>query len=127
MDVDQITANSEARNNCYDDWVSFNRSSGMRSSAYEHIIPERLFSTEENPAEGVSTAKALSLAMAQGQKIYTLIKDNKEQLSNITIDDNARAEIGQALSLWLEVTVHERPIEVNGWKGSGYSIISVRP
>jgi hypothetical protein len=123
MDVDRLKANSESKDNCYDDWVAFNRGSGMRSSAYEHIIPERLFSTEENPAEGVSTAKALSLAMAQGQKIYTLTKDNKSQLVNITIDDNARSEISQALSLGLEVTVHERPINVNGWEGSGYSII----
>ncbi|MEJ2076309.1 MAG: hypothetical protein P8X79_22955, partial [Reinekea sp.] len=123
MDVDRIKANSESKDNCYDDWLAFNRSSGMRSSAYEHIIPERLFSTDENPAEGVSTAKALSLAMAQGQKIYTLTKANQNQLANITIDDNARSEISQALSLGLEVTVHERPITVNGWQGSGYSII----
>jgi predicted lipoprotein with Yx(FWY)xxD motif len=93
MDVDRIKANSESKDNCYDDWVVFNRGSGMRDSAYEHIIPERLFSTDENPVEGVSTAKALSLAMAQGQKIYTLTKDNKGQLVNITIDDNARLEI----------------------------------
>jgi hypothetical protein len=123
MDVDRLKVNSESKDNCYDDWVLFNRSSGMRDSAYEHIIPERLFSTDENPVEGVSTAKALSLAMAQGQKIYTLTKDNKGQLSNITIDDNARSEISQALSLGLEVTVHERPINVIGWEGSGYSII----
>ncbi|MEJ2076260.1 MAG: hypothetical protein P8X79_22695 [Reinekea sp.] len=125
MDVDRIQANSESKDNCYDDWLSFNRNSGMLSSAYEHIIPERLFSTDENLAEGVSTAKALSLAMAQGQKIYTLTRANKDQLANITIDDNARSEISQALSLGLEVTVHERPITVNGWQGSGYSIIDV--
>ncbi|MEQ6884497.1 transglutaminase-like domain-containing protein [Salicola sp. Rm-C-2C1-2] len=123
MDMDRIESNTESRENCYEDWVAFNRSSGMRSSAYEHIIPERLFSTENSQAEGVSTAKALSKAMADGQRIYTLTEDNEEQLSNITIDDEARSEIQQALSRGYEVTVHQKPINVNGWEGSGYSII----
>jgi hypothetical protein len=95
----------------------------MRSSAYEHLIPERLFSTEEEPAEGVSTAKALALAMAQGQRIYTLTQDNAYNLSQITIDSEARSEIQSALQRGYEVTVHETPLNVNGWEGSGYSII----
>lgn len=123
MDVDRVSANSESKTNCYEDWVAFNRSSGMRSSAYEHLIPERLLSTEGNPVKGVSTAKALSLAVAQGQRIYTLTQSNADQLQNITIDDAARSEIQQALNLGLEVMVHQNPINVNGWEGSGYSII----
>ena len=123
MDVDQVSSNTESVDNCYEDWVAFNRSSGMRSSAYEHLIPERLFSTEEEPAEGVSTAKALALAMAEGQKIYTLTEDNAASLSLITIDSEARSEIQTALQRGFEVTVHEQPINVNGWEGSGYSII----
>jgi len=103
--------------------VAFNRSSGMRSSVYEHLIPERLFSTEDEPAEGVSTAKALALAMAQGQRIYTLTQDNASSLSLITIDSTARSEVQSALQRGFEVTVHAQPINVNGWEGSGYSII----
>ena len=95
----------------------------MRNSAYEHQIPEQLFSTETEPAEGVSTAKALAIAMAQGQHIYTLTGENASQLNNITIDDGARAEIQQALVQGLEVTVHQAPITVNGWEGSGYAIL----
>lgn len=123
MDVDQISSNTESVDNCYEDWVAFNRSSGMRSSAYEHLIPERLFATEEEPAEGVSTAKALALAMAQGQRIYTLTQDNTHNLSQITIDSEARSEIQSALQRGYEVTVHELPLNVNGWEGSGYAII----
>ncbi|MBS3804675.1 MAG: transglutaminase family protein [Oleiphilaceae bacterium] len=123
MDVDQISSNTESVDNCYEDWVAFNRSSGMRSSAYEHLIPERLFSTENNPAEGVSTAKALALAMAEGQRIYTLTQDNATNLSQITIDSDARSEIQMALQRGFEVTVHQQPINVNGWEGSGYAII----
>ncbi len=123
MDVDSMASNTESVDNCYEDWVAFNRSSGMRSSAYEHLIPERLFSTEEEPAEGVSTAKALTLAMAQGQKIYTLTQENASSLSLINIDPEARSEIRSALQRGFEVTVHDQPINVNGWEGSGYSII----
>jgi len=123
MDVDQVSSNTESVDNCYEEWVAFNRSSGMRSSAYEHLIPERLFSTEENPAEGVSTAKALALAMAQGQRVYTLTQDNSHNLSQITIDSEARTEIQNAIQRGYEVTVHETPLNVNGWQGSGYAII----
>jgi len=123
MDVDQLQNNVEEKQNCYEGWLAFNRASGMRSSAYEHQIPEQLFSTETEQAEGVSTAKALAIAMAQGQRIYTLTSANASQLNNITIDDGSRSAIQQALVQGLEVTVHQSPITVNGWTGSGYSII----
>ena len=123
MDADRVSMNTEHQGNCYEDWVAFNRSSGMRNSALEHQVPEQLFSTDENPAEGVSTAKALSVATTEGQKIYTLTSDNADQLDNITIDDGARAEIESGLSLGMEVTVHEALITVGGWTGSGYVIL----
>ena len=123
MDIDRLASNVEEKQNCFEDWVTFNRASGMRNSAYEHQIPEQLFSTETEQVEGVSTAKALALATAQGQRIYTLTSENADQLTNITIDDGARAEIQSALGIGLEVTVHQNPISVNGWTGSGYTFI----
>ncbi|MFV1873038.1 MAG: hypothetical protein ACMZ64_06945 [Oleiphilus sp.] len=123
MDVDQVHNNVEEKKNCYEGWVAFNRASGMRSSAYEHQIPEQLFSTDTEQAEGVSTAKALALAMAQGQRIYTLTSENASELNNISIDEGARAEVQQALVQGMEVTVHQAPINVNGWEGSGYSVL----
>ena len=123
MDVDRMVTNVEEKANCYEGYVAFNRASGMRNSAYEHQIPEQLFSTDTEQAEGVSTAKALAVAMAQGQKIYTLTSNNANELAIITIDDGARTEIQQALNLGLEVTVHQSPITVNGWQGSGYAIL----
>jgi hypothetical protein len=41
-------------------------------SAMEHLVPEMMFSTEENPAHGISAVKALQLAAAEGQKICCL-------------------------------------------------------
>lgn len=123
MDVDRLQNNTESRDNCYDKWLSINKSIGMQSSVYEHVIPERIFSSETEQVDGVSTIKALTLARMDGQKIYTLTKENAEQLNNIEIDDLGRADISQALQLGYAVTVHEKPVLVNGWKGSGYSII----
>ncbi len=125
MDVDRVVNNVEEKANCYEGFVAFNRASGMRNSAFEHQIPEQLFSTDEEQAEGVSTAKALAIAMAQGQRIYTLNANNASQLNNIIIDEGSRSEIIAALSEGLEVTVHEAPITVNGWQGSGYTILDV--
>jgi hypothetical protein len=48
---------------------------------------------------------------------------NASQLNNITIDDGSRSAIQQALVQGLEVTVHQSPITVNGWQGSGYSVL----
>lgn len=123
MDIDRLQNNTESRDNCYDKWLSVNKSIGIQSSAYEHVIPERIFKSETEQVEGVSTVKALALARMDGQKIYTLTKENAEQLNNIEIDDLGRAEISQALQLGYAVTVHEKPVLVNGWKGSGYSIL----
>ena len=55
--------------------------------------------------------------------IEVITSANASQLNFITIDDGARAEIQSALLQGLEVTVHESPITVNGWQGSGYSIL----
>lgn len=60
--------------------------------------------------------------MAQGQRIYTLTAENASQLNQITIDDGSRAEIQLALVNDLEVTVHQAPITVIDWQGSGYDI-----
>lgn len=100
----------------------------MRLSAYEHLIPEKLFTNtlDPNRAQGVSAVKALALAANQGQKIYTLNVQNQTQhqtlLSQITIDPQAMAEIRNSLAAGKEVNVHQSPITQSGWTGSGYII-----
>ena len=100
----------------------------MRESAYEHLIPEKLFTdpTDANRPQGVSAVKALALAVSQGQKIFTLNAQNQAQqpalLAQISIDPQAMAEIQNALAAGKEVTVHQSPITQSGWTGSGYII-----
>jgi hypothetical protein len=61
--------------------------------------------------------------MAQGQRVYTLTPDKASNLTQISIDSEARSDIQSALQRGYEVTVHEAPLNVNGWEGSGYAII----
>lgn len=122
MDVDRYATSVVGKDNDAERAKSYVGSAGMQLSAYEHLIPEKIFSNPNVPLQGVSAMKALALAFSQGQKIYTLNDSNFNLLSLITIDDNARAEIQNALYAGKEVTVHQTPILLNGWSGSGYII-----
>ena len=86
-------------------------------------MPEQLFSTPDQPAEGVSAVKALQLASQQGQKIYHITAANKTNtLPNIHQDGLTLTEIQQGLNAGKEVIVHTDPISVPGWSGAGYII-----
>ena len=122
MDIDHNSSLVEAENNDSQSRILFDRNTGMLSSANEHIIPELIFSTPENPIDGISAIKALNIAMGEGQKVYTLTQNKMEQLIDIIVDSDARAEICSALLTGKEVTVHARPINAYGWSGSGYII-----
>jgi hypothetical protein len=123
MDVDRLADNAESKTNCWDVWSDFNRQTGAMASYLENLIPEQLFSTEENQLDGISAVKALAIAGQQGQKIYTLTSANANLLSEITIESTSRQEIQSALNAGKEVTVHQEPINEFGWTGSGYVVI----
>lgn len=98
---------------------------GMLSSALEHSVPEQMFNDPNSATkpEGFSTAKALGLALAQGQKIYTINQTNKAQaLSKLHLDAGAMSEINTALSSGKEVIAHTDQLTITGYKGSGYAI-----
>ncbi len=126
MDIDRYANIVVAKDNS--SVVGYVKQGGMRLSAYEHLIPEKMFTDplDPNRPQGVSAVKALGLAASQGQKIYTLNAANQTShailLAQVTIDANARAEIQNALAAGKEVTVHQSPITQSGWTGSGYII-----
>jgi hypothetical protein len=123
MDVDRLADNSESKINCWDVWSDFNKQTGAMASYLENLVPEQLFSTEDNQLDGISAVKALAIAGQQGQKIYTLTSANANLLSEITIESTSRQEIQNALNAGKEVTVHQEPINEFGWNGSGYVVI----
>jgi hypothetical protein len=98
---------------------------GMLSSALEHQVPEQMFIDPNSTAkpEGLSTAKALGTAIAQGQRIYTINQQNRATaLPNLRLDAGAMAEINNALASGKEVTAHTDQLAIPGFRGSGYSI-----
>ena len=98
---------------------------GQLSSALEHGVPEQFYSTENDPADAISTIKALTKANAEGQHIYQLTRQNMaETLPNLNFDSETEADIEQALRAGLEVTAHTDPVSIPGWGGAGYTVLN---
>lgn len=124
MDIDQDRAIAVARDADPETVRMYTQARGARISANEHLVPEELFSTEENPAHGVSAVKALALANTEGQRIWTVTQANQQTaLANITVDGDVRSEIQAAVTAGKHVTVHEQPIRYHGWEGTGYVVL----
>src|SRR5690606_26508934 len=124
MDVDRIFTLAASKADKAEDAVVFFRSTGPRKSAFEHLVPEQLLSTEEQPAEAISAVKALAIAAQQGQKIYTLTQANAAQVNELTISAAVKQEITAAINAGKEVTVHQNPISHAGWTGEGYVLVA---
>ena len=113
-------------------------------SALEHAIPERFFNdpnqcnsqgaANPNPAlpecpQGVSAVKAIAIAAAQGQKIYTITQKVYNDNPNIVATAlsahsyDTQNRIQNALDAGYEVTIHEAPITQSGWSGAGFTSI----
>lgn len=122
MDVPYLSSMGYSNTNDRDVWLGYNSVKGMVASYLENWIPEFLLSSERRQQNGVSAVKLLNQAMQTGQKVYVLNQANQSLLSNIQIGSSARQDIYNALNAGKNVTVHEAPLDVNGWSGSGYII-----
>ncbi|WP_323844805.1 transglutaminase-like domain-containing protein [Microbulbifer magnicolonia] len=124
MDVDLMYYQTAAQDNDQQKVIAFHQAAGARSSAMEHLVPEQMFSTPEAPAQGISAVKALAIASAEGQKIWTVTQSNLDiALSSIQLDAETEAEIRQSVLAGKVATAHELPISFNGWIGEGYLLI----
>jgi hypothetical protein len=123
MDVPFLRSQSFSANIDRQLWINYNRAKGIRSSYMEHWVPEQYFGTESSPVQGVSAVKILSTAMAEGQRVYSLTPQNLSGLGEIVIDSDSRREILSALNAGKEVTVHQFPVTISGWTGSGYMVL----
>jgi hypothetical protein len=124
MDVDWLMSNNEGKSNCWQDWVAFNQMSGQIASAFEHIVPEQIFSTTDNRVEAVSTMKALAVANAEGQRIYTIDRNNiGYTLPLVTAHSLVKQDIQRAVAAGNTAIIHERPIDHAGYQGSGYILL----
>ncbi|MDA8453588.1 transglutaminase domain-containing protein [Acidovorax sp. GBBC 3334] len=141
IDIGHIRNVSWAKDNDDKKWVGYNRLRGQYMSALEHAVPERFFNDpakcnlqgNSNPTaglpecpQGISSVKALDIAAAQGQRIYTITRKVYSEnpgivtsaLSAHSYDTQNRVQ--QSLDAGYEVTIHETPISPNGWTGAGF-------
>jgi len=123
MDVDRFINQRVDRHNNTQNWIAFNRAQGARMSAMEHLVPEQMFSTEEAPAQGISTVKAIQLAAAEGQRIYTITQANLNvALQQIDLPQEIENEIRDAVGAGMEVITHARAVQGGFLNGIGVKI-----
>ena len=121
-------------------WIAYNKLRGQYSSAMEHAVPEQFWvdksqcrytdeqgqiknPTQQDCAQAVSAVKAIAIAQAQGQKIYTINQSNAATaLPKLPVGGTVGQEIQSAVQAGKEVTVHEKPISAHGFTGYGYTI-----
>lgn len=133
MDVDYLRYHVAANDGSQATSAQFMRQAGSPGSFAENAVPEAMFRdpnlalNDSSQPQGVSAVKALAIAAAQGQRIYTLNENNQSQqsaiLQSLQIDQDVKMEIANALAVGREVTVHEKNINVNGWVGNGYIVL----
>jgi hypothetical protein len=88
------------------------------------LVPEQMFSTEEAPANGISAVKAIQLAAAEGQKIYTITQANLSiALQQLQLSSEIKADIRNAVSAGMEVTTHQKPVNFFGSPSVGYILL----
>ena len=142
MDIGHIRPIGWSKDNDRNTWIAYNKLRGQYMSFLEHVIPELYFNDSKKcnlngtttptaglPAcpQGVSAVKAIGLAVAQGQKIYTITPEvfanNPNIVSSQLYQHSYRTQqaVQNALYAGNEVTIHERPITQSGWIGAGYT------
>jgi len=123
MDADYLMQVVKPKDGNADTARNYMLSSGMTSSALEHSVPEQLFSTPDNKAEGISTVKALKIANDQGIPIYTVNQSNiATVMPQLQVDQYVKEDIQNSVNAGKLVTVSKTNINFNGWVGCGYII-----
>lgn len=93
----------------------FKSSIGFISSQLESSVMEQIFNVQ-----GVSTTSLLKSAVANDIDIHTIYADNIDELSSLTINENAKTIIIDKVNNGYIVSVPASDISINEWKGAGY-------
>ena len=81
VDIDAFIVSGEGQDADPAARINAVRQIGGQASALEHRIPELIFTSPDNPAEAISAVKAIAVAQAQGQRVYTIDKRNPEAIN----------------------------------------------
>jgi hypothetical protein len=123
MDADRILSIPKALDGSQRLKREFMRHSGINSSAFEHLVPEQLWSTSDEPVYGVSAVKALELANAAGIPIYVVTGENVDTvLPQLEVGQEVKDDIRAAVAAGNEVMVPKTNITYHGWTGCGYVV-----
>lgn len=118
MDIDRILHTKVEVNNDREKLTAYNLARGPSYSLNENLVLEQLFDdpkTTEKEVEGVSAVKALQIAQQQGQTIYTITKENYNQvLPKLSLSANVMSDIQNAINADKVVTVHEKISAIRG-------------
>jgi hypothetical protein len=123
MDIGHVRRAAFPRDNDLAKWVDHNWLRGQNSSLMEDSVLERFFADSQHPAQGVSAASALERAASEGQRVFTITRDNQDQLVNVHQSSVVLDGIQQAIANGKQVTIHESPITTLGFSGAGYMVI----
>ncbi len=127
MDVDRLSHQVRDKGNSQQATAQHLLSQGARQSYNESLIPEQLLSTEGQTVEGVSAAKALTIASQQGQRIYTVTAANAATvLPQLSHSGAVMEDIRNAVNAGKVVTVSQSPVTHAGWTGTGYAVADVQ-
>ncbi|HYK74647.1 MAG TPA: transglutaminase domain-containing protein [Pseudoneobacillus sp.] len=98
--------------------VSYMMNSGVIGSAMEHGIHEQIFQVPS-----VSSIKILTEASKRGIPIYTISKDNIDQLNEITVSSSVKTDIQNAVNSGKVVTIPQKEFSYYDWHGAGYIVM----
>ncbi|MEK6697665.1 MAG: transglutaminase domain-containing protein [Nitrospirota bacterium] len=123
MDVDRIMQAVFSKNGNTDNVRKYMLTSGSMSSALEHLIPERMYSTPSDVVQGISAVKALQIASDQGISIYTVNQTNINIiLPQLQVSEDVKSVIANAVNAGKEVTVPRTNVSYNDRLLCGYII-----
>lgn len=124
MDVDRDIGIAKSLDGNRNKEIQYVRVSGTNGSALEYSVPEQLFSTPDNPVQGISAVKALKIANDQGIPIYTINQSNINAiLPQLQVSGDVKTNIQNVVNAGKVVTVPKTNIAFKGWVGVGYIII----
>jgi hypothetical protein len=124
MDVDRDLSIAKSLDGNRNKEIQYVRVSGTNGSALEYSVPEQLFSTPDNPVQGISAVKALKIANDQGIPIYTINQSNINAiLPQLQVSGDVKTNIQNVVNTGKVVTVSKTNITFSGWTGVGYIIL----
>jgi hypothetical protein len=128
MDVNHISNSLVEKGNDKTKTISYNLARGGVYSLNENLVPESLFNSPSIGADpnfmGYSAVKILGISSAQGQKIFTIDKNNINSiLPQLHHTSTTIQAISDAVSSGKIVTISEDEITDRGWTGAGYTVI----